>query len=358
MKQSQHPTGLDRRHLIKAGLGVAAGSALAGRVPASAAAVTRSDKTVSLSGGLPTRPFGKTGFELPVLGHGGSAMSERFWGKYRMPDGAECPTMEERIAMVRSAYDLGVRYYDTARVYGESEQIMGRALGDVKDDVYLATKLAVGPDQVRESVEQSLTELGVDSVDCMQIHSPVIERSGYDGAMAVYEQMARLREEGLFRFIGLTTHVVFEDVYRLISTGGFDQVLLARGYFPIGLNQVHSARTQEWRELCVAKAHELGMGIVIMKVLGAAVFGHSSQTLVTDFDPEKRARLPAAAMRWVLSDPRISMLNIGMSFPTDVARNKEILVAGTELTSEDRSLLAEFSNRAWDTEFVKELPLA
>jgi predicted aldo/keto reductase-like oxidoreductase len=343
---------MNRRELLKTAAGAAVLAGSLGRGAAFAA--TADQKTVSLRGDLPTRPFGKTGHTLPVLGHGGSAMSTTFWEKYRFPQDLSMPPLEARVAMVRKAYDLGVRYFDTARVYGESERIMGQALGDVRDDVYIATKLAVmRPEDARASVEKSLTELGMDSIDCMQIHSPTIERTGYDGAMKVHAELVKMRDEGLFRFIGLTTHVVYEDVHRLISTGGFDQVLLARGYFPIGLDSVHSHRNLEWREMCVAKAHELGMGIVIMKVLGAVVFGHSSRTLVADYPEEQRAKLPAAAIRWVLEDERVSMLNVGMTFPEDVERNVRVLRESAALTGEDRTLLADFSRRAFESEFVK-----
>lgn len=352
---------LDRRSLLKTGLGVAAGAAALGAAPlaavgrATATTATTADKSISLEGGIPTRPFGSTGLELPVLGHGGSAMSDRFKTKYRFPEGTALPPIEERVAMVRKAYDLGVRYFDTARVYGESESIMGKALAEVRDDVFLATKLAVmRPEDARESVEKSLSELGWDSVDTMQIHSPTIERLGYDGAMKVHDELVKMRDEGLFRFIGLTTHVAYENVYKMVSTGGFDQVLLARGYFPIGLDSVHSHRNLQWREMAVAKAHELGMAIVVMKVMGAVVFGHSSRTLVTEYDEDKRDRLPGAAIRWVLSDERVSMLNVGMSFPQDVESNRTIMTGDVTLTDEDRLLLADYSERAFSTQFIQE----
>lgn len=349
---------VDRRAFLQAGLWTGAlalsGGAARGARATSPAAATAADAATA----LPARRFGRTGRDMPVLGHGGSAFSERFMPKYRLPEGSELPSFEQRVEMVRHAYDLGVRYFDTARVYGESERIMGAALRD-RPDAFVATKLAVfDPAAARQSVEQSLQELGRSSVDCMQIHSPTIERLGYDGAMKVHEQLVKLRDEGLFRWIGLTTHVAFESVYKLVATGGFDQVLLARGYFPIGLDTVVSHQSQEWRELCVAKAHELGMGIVIMKVMGAAVFGHSSRTLVADFDEERRRLLPAAAIRWVLQDPRVHVLNVGMTFPEDVARNREIVLARQTLSDEERALLADFSRRAYDSEFVQSLQIA
>jgi len=172
-------TTLNRRGFLQAGLTAAA---VAGSLGADAAPA---GKTISLAEtGLPMRPFGKTGHTLPVLGHGGSAMMGREYGYYHL---TEVPSLDKRIAMVRDAYDKGVRYFDTARIYQECESIMGEALKDVADDLYLASKVLVNkPEDVRPSVEQSLQELQVDRIDCMQIHGPSIERLKYDGAMKLH----------------------------------------------------------------------------------------------------------------------------------------------------------------------------
>src|SRR5262249_16283698 len=96
--------GLERREFLKSGLLAAAGSAAlsSGMVLASPV-----EKTVNQAGGtVPTKPFGKTGHTLPILGMGGSAMVQRFIAAY----GLKLLSMEERIAMVRRAYDQGIRY--------------------------------------------------------------------------------------------------------------------------------------------------------------------------------------------------------------------------------------------------------
>ncbi len=68
--------------------------------------------------------------------------------------------------MVRYAFDQGIRYFDTARVYSESESIVGKGLKDVRKDAFIATKVAVtAPNQVRKSLEKSLEQLGMDYVD-------------------------------------------------------------------------------------------------------------------------------------------------------------------------------------------------
>ena len=349
---------LDRRLFLQGGLGFAGAAAALGAVPqgASPGAAPVLDAatgtTISLRGGLPTRPFGKTGYVLPVLGHGGSAMV----GQWAQGYGVELGSIDDRVAMVRLGYERGIRYFDTARVYGESESIMGRALADVRDDVVIATKVAdPRPEKTRESVETSLRELGTDYIDVIQIHSPVTERVGYDGAMRIHEQLVKLRDEKMVRFIGLTTHVVFETVHRLISTGSFDTVLLARGYLNKGMDMMHSNANREWAHRCVARAHELGMAIVIMKVMGLNLLGRGSVEVVADYDAARRQRLPAAAIRWVLQDQRVSMLNIGMSVPDDIERNVATLTGDRRFTEEDQALLAEFASKVYASPYVQSL---
>jgi predicted aldo/keto reductase-like oxidoreductase len=194
-----------------------------------------------------------------------------------------------------------------------------------------------------------LKELGTDHVETAQIHSPIIEGMGFKGAMKVHAELVKLRDEKLLRYIGLTTHVAFDTVQRMISTGGFDQCLLAYGYFRKGMDTLLSNQNIELRELCLAKAHELGMGIVAMKVMGASVFGHNAKNVVAEYDPQARGRLPGAAVRWVLQDPRVSLLNIGVSMPTDVDANLAVLAGDRRFTDEDRRLLADFSRRAYES---------
>ena len=340
--------GMDRRGFLRAGLGVTATAVAAGATEAVAAAPE--SKTVKRPGKLPERRFGKTGHTLPILAHGGSAMVDSWTFAYNVP----LESREKRVEMVRMGYDAGIRYFDTARVYSESEGIMGEALKDVRDNIYLASKVAVGRvEQVRESVETSLEQLQTDYVDCMQIHSPVMERGGAEGGMKIHAELAKLRDEGMIRFIGLTTHVAFEEVYKMIDTGEFDQTLLALGYVRKGMDTLLSNENIEWRQRCVARAHELDMGIVGMKVMGLNLLGRSSNKIVTNYDEAKRAKVPGAAVRWMMQDERISMLNIGISVPADITDNVAILTGDTEFTNEDHDLLADYTSHVYSSEYVK-----
>lgn len=344
-------TGLNRRNFFKAGLTAGAAAITAGAANAAAP----ENKKISLTGKIPERMFGKTGHMLPVLGHGGSAMVEGWASGYNVT----LEDREQRAAMVRKAYDAGVRYFDTARVYSESEGIMGKGLAGVRDDCYIASKVAdPRPDKTRESVEKSLSELGTDYIDCMQVHSPAVERVGVKGGMAIAEELNKLRDEGLIRFIGVTTHIAFKDIHEMVDTEAFDQVLLARGYMNRGMTNMISNESLEWREKTVARAHELNMGIVAMKVMGLNMMGRGNTQVVAEYDEEKRAALPGAAIRWALNDERIGVLNIGMSVTEDVDLNVKTITGDLTLTEADKELLSDFGEKAYASPYTKAMQYA
>jgi aryl-alcohol dehydrogenase-like predicted oxidoreductase len=336
MSDAHNAGELDRREFLTAGLGAAVLGAGALKAP--------------------EREFGKTGRRLPVFAFGGCAMVEKWAHAY----GALLP-FDQRVAMVRHAYEAGIRYFDTSPNYGESESIIGRALEDVRANIYLATKVGVPasdrgllmPKQVRASVENSLERLRTDYLDCVQIHGPVIEYAGHDLAMGLYEELAKLREEKLFRFIGLTAHNVFERTYKLIDTGLFDQALIAYGYFPKGMNTILSHANLEWRQMCLSRARELGMGVLAMKVMGSFVFGVRAGDLAPEFDEAKLRKLRQAALRWVLRDDRVPLLVVGVAKPGDIDSNIETLNRDCAFTPGDQKVLAEFSALAFRSKLIK-----
>lgn len=105
----------------------------------------------------------------------------------------------------------------------------------------------------------------------------------------------------------------------------------------------------------MAKAHEMGMGIVAMKVIGGGWLGRWSGYLVPGFDRQRLKELPAAAIRHVLQDQRVQLLAIGMHLPDQIDANLKALSSDTTCTPEDRALLAEFSAKLLETETVKKM---
>jgi predicted aldo/keto reductase-like oxidoreductase len=299
-------------------------------------------------GKIPTRTLGKTGLKLPILGYGGAALPKNWLNPL---------SHEDRVALVRYAYDRGLRYFDTSPVYMESEAILGEALKDRRSQVCLVTKVeSTRPEQVRKSVEKSLKTLQTDYLDVILIHgTPGLEQMSVAQAMKVHAALVKLREEKVTRFVGFSAHGYFDKALALIASGGFDVCMLSYGYIPRGHDQVWTARLTTLRDACLAKAHELGMGIVAMKVLGAGMLGAWSGYIVPAFDKKRLSQLPAAAIRHVLQDPRVHVLNVGMRLKEEIDANLKVLSGDVTYTLDDRALLAEFSARLFDTDAIKKL---
>jgi hypothetical protein len=176
----------DRREFMKKGAQVTAAAAVAtsgvNAVTAARGAVTK-DTRIVLTDDLPTRELGKTKVELPMLGYGGAALPKK-WGNNL--------STEDRIKLVRYAYDSGIRYFDTAisYTYADSQAIIGKSLKDVRDNVFITTKVdfwdkskpdgrltTVDKAEVARQVELNLAELQSDYIDAMLIHgTPGVEQ--------------------------------------------------------------------------------------------------------------------------------------------------------------------------------------
>jgi aryl-alcohol dehydrogenase-like predicted oxidoreductase len=105
--------------------------------------------------------------------------------------------------------EAGVNHIDTAASYGESELRLAPWLTAHRDEFFLATKTGERTgDGARAELERSLERLGVDSVDLIQLHNLVEpdEWSVAHGRGGAVEAMAKARDEGLVRFIGVTGH--------------------------------------------------------------------------------------------------------------------------------------------------------
>ncbi len=164
---------------------------------------------------LPTRPLGTSGLQVTTVGFGswavGGSDSSFSWGPQDDTRSTE--------AIARAA-DLGVNWVDTAAVYGRghSEEVVGRALRALPaaSRPLVFTKCGLEwetghpeeperreatPATVRRGAEDSLRRLGLDHVDLFQIHWPDDQGNPVEAA---WEEMLKLREEGLRRAIGVS----------------------------------------------------------------------------------------------------------------------------------------------------------
>jgi predicted aldo/keto reductase-like oxidoreductase len=198
--------------------------------------------------------------------------------------------------------------------------------------------------------------LKTDYLDAILIHgTPGLEQMTITEAMKVHGELVKLRDERIVRFIGFSAHSYFDKALALIESDGFDLCMLSYGYIARGYNQIWSAKMTELRNACMAKVHELGMGIVAMKVVGGGLLGAWSGYVVPGFDKKRLEKLPSAAIRYVLQDKRIHLLTIGMRLKEEVDANIETLSGDATYTLNDRALLAEFCAKAYESDAIKQM---
>ena len=175
---------------------------------------------------IQTRTLGRTGADVTILGYG--AMELR--GEPRGPQLSD----EHAGKVLNAVLDGGITLIDTSPDYGRSEELIGRYVGRRRDEFFLASKcgcpleLPAGtpppyphdysPANVRAAVERSLTRLGTDRLDLVQVHmSP---SNATMAANDVIETLFTLQRDGKTRFIGMSG--ILPDLPDHIALGVFD----------------------------------------------------------------------------------------------------------------------------------------
>jgi aryl-alcohol dehydrogenase-like predicted oxidoreductase len=204
------------------------------------------------------RKLGKSGLEVSALGLGCMGMSFGYG-----PAGDE----QEMIAVIRSAVDLGVTFFDTAEVYGPftNEELVGKALSSLREQVVIATKfgwhidadgkqagLNSRPEHIKEVADASLRRLNIDAIDLFYQHRVDPNVAIEDVAGAVKE----LIQEGKVRHFGL-------------SEAGVQTIRRAHAVQPV--TALQSEYSLWWREPeaeIIPTLEELGIGFVPFSPLG------------------------------------------------------------------------------------------
>lgn len=156
-------------------------------------------------------PFGRTGHPSSRVIFGAAGLSR--------------VTQERADEVLPTLLEFGVNHLDTAAGYGDSELRLAPWLAGRRHEFFLATKTGERTgDGARAGLERSLTRLGVDHVDLIQLHN-LVEPDEWEvahGAGGAVAALARAREEGLTRFIGITGHGLRIATMHLRSLERFD----------------------------------------------------------------------------------------------------------------------------------------
>ena len=163
------------------------------------------------------------------------------------------------VGLLRRAYEGGMRFFDTARAYSDSEEKIGAAFAGMREKVYIATKTqAKNAEDFWKDLHTSLRMLKTDYVDLYQLHCvPKCFRPG-DGS-GLYEAMLEAKAQGLIRHIGITTHLI-----------GVAEEIVASGLYET-LQFPFSYISSE-RDIALVRACEAaGMGFIAMKGLAGGL---------------------------------------------------------------------------------------
>lgn len=181
---------------------------------------------------------------------------------------------EMAVKLLRRAYEGGMRFFDTARAYSDSEVKVGEAFDGMREKVFIATKTGTKtPEEVRSQLETSLKNLRTDYIDIYQFHcADQCYRPG-DGT-GMYECMEELKKEGKIRHIGITAHKLY-IAEEAIESGLYETLQYPFSYL-----------SSEKELALVKKCKEANMGFIAMKGLAGGLINRSEAAMafMTQFD--------------------------------------------------------------------------
>ena len=286
------------------------------------------------------RTLGRTEVHVAEVGFGAWAIGGNDHGNsYGPTDDAT-----SRLAVER-AVDRGCTFFDTADVYGwgHSEEVLGDALADRRDDVQIATKVGgdfyhggvrmnFSPGYLAFALDRTLARLQTDHVDLYQLHNPPLSLMGNP---ETYEALDRLQAENKVRHYGVSVHEPLEAVLA-IQTGK-----------PSVLQLPFSIFRQEWIDEVFPMAERYKVGIIAREPLANgfltgkydedATFAHGD---IRHHWPREMVRgqvraaralkallarpdrtLAQAALKFVLAFPEVSVAIPGAKTPEQVEEN-------------------------------------
>ncbi|MBQ3906344.1 MAG: aldo/keto reductase, partial [Lachnospiraceae bacterium] len=173
-------------------------------------------------------------------------------------------TVEEAVRLLRKAYDGGMRFFDTARFYTDSEVKLGEAFDGMREKVYIATKTgATTAEQFWKDLNISLGNLRTSYVDLYQFHNPAFCPKPGDGS-GLYEAMLEAKEKGMVRHIGITNHRL-NIAMEAIESGLYETLQFPFCY-------LSTEKDLELVEAC----KKADMGFIAMKALSGGLITNSA----------------------------------------------------------------------------------
>jgi aryl-alcohol dehydrogenase-like predicted oxidoreductase len=293
------------------------------------------------------RRLGKTDMEVSVLGFGGSEIG---YGK----------APQDRVTeLLNSALDTGLNVIDTAECYHGSEELIGSAIGNRRDEFYLFTKCGHphgvesaanwSEDSILESIQRSLKRLQTDCVDIVQLHS-CSEKELRKGEAINALKVAR--ERGYTRYIGYSGDS--RAAHYAVECGAFDTLQISI-----------SIADQEAIDLSIPLAHEKQMGVIAKRPIANAAWKNGHKPIDSyhheywerlrklNYEFLRHAELEktvSIALRFTLSVPGVHTAIVGTQNPKRWQENAKLVNEGS-LPDEEfcaiRHRWEEYAPRIW-----------
>ncbi|MEW6358417.1 MAG: aldo/keto reductase [Planctomycetota bacterium] len=260
---------------------------------------------------MQTAILGRTGLEVKRLG----------FGAIKLPRVANA---ELAAQIVARAIDLGVNFIDTARVYGNSEERIGRVMKKRRDEVVLASKVIRRTrKEAEEDIATSLRNLQTDRIDLYQIHDVSLWES-YEKAIGpggALEAVLAARDAGKVKYIGVSGHDL-DVLIESINTGIFDTVQVA-----------YNLANPKAAEKVIPLARQKNMGVINMKPFAGGMLLTEVKRTGDDADlPQITAEV---GLRFCLGQPDITVVIPGMQKLEEVDKNLAIAEAFRPLSKEE-----------------------
>jgi predicted aldo/keto reductase-like oxidoreductase len=227
---------------------------------------------------------------------------------------------QKATALIRTAIDAGINYVDTAYPYhnGESEVVVGRALGDgYRDRVFLATKLPSWLVSSREDMDRYLDEqlarLDTDHIDFYLLHGLGAETWEHLSRLGVLEFLDSARADGRIRHPAFSFHDQYSVFTEIVDAYEWTFAQVQYNY----MDEQFQAGTRGLRY-----AAERGLGIVVMEPLRGGLLSGDVPAIRQHLIDAPVRRTPSDwGLRWVWNHPEVTVVLSGMSAPEQVSEN-------------------------------------
>jgi aryl-alcohol dehydrogenase-like predicted oxidoreductase len=278
---------------------------------------------------MPERVLGCTEVKLPIFGLGGAGQTPLSW------NGRE----SDAEAIIQKAWELGIRYFDTAASYGPSEDYLGKVLPPHRSKLFLASKTDQRDrDGAWRELERSLKRLNTDYLDLWQLHhvSFSSELDTIFSASGAIQALEEAIQQKLVRFAGITGHHDPEIIAAGLRRYPFHTTLI-----PVNAADQHHPRP--FLPVVMPVAQERNVGVIAMKV---PAYGRL-------FQPGGLAGMQQA-LGYSMSQPGVHCCVIAAESVSQLESNVKIARAFQPLSEEELAAIAQQTASIWeDTTFFR-----